>query len=87
MTFKQAWRSLVHGKWDTSRLTSRKFWVVLAFYGGTFPFAWIMASVGLGESTVVQTGINAVRDVVIAWLAVQGIVDSIKGGRPPGGEV
>ena len=89
MTLRSCWRALVHGTWTQNRLTSRKFWVVLAFYAGTFPFAWFMAHIGMGESSVIETGINAVRDVVIAWLAVQGVVDIGKhiGGGGPGSEV
>jgi hypothetical protein len=79
MTFKSKCKGLFVGKWTANRLVSRKFWVVLAFYGGTFPFAWGMTHLGMGESTAIQTGINAVRDVVIAWLGVQGIMDIIKG--------
>lgn len=90
MTFKSAWHRLTRGRWDSSRLASRKFWIVLAFYGGTFPFAYVMTALGMGEAAAIQTAINAVRDVVLGWLGVQGVVDiakAVTGGKPPEGDV
>lgn len=68
-----------YGKWDQNRLTSRKFLLAVAFYLGVMAAVFILATVfHLNGNSIVETGINAVRDVFIAWLAVQGVVDFIK---------
>lgn len=74
------WRSMYKGKWDRNRLLSRKFLVTCAFFVVGFTVAYTLAVIWhISENGIVETAINAVRDVVIAWIAAQGAVDLIRG--------
>ncbi len=68
MTFKSCWRSLVHGKWNQNRLLSRK-WALVVFVVAT-AIGLDVAGRALADSTL-----SGIRDILIAYLAVQGALD------------
>lgn len=82
MTLRSAWRSFWKGEWTANRLMSRKWWaliitasiVVVASY--TF-----VAMLGIYSSTIVEKGLDVLKEVVIAYFSVnllQKVVEAYK---------
>ena len=83
MTFKSRLRTFFFGKWTSNRLLSRKWWLVA---GGLITAIGLdIAGRALGSDTL-----GYMRDVTVAYLAVQGALDwSGKRNKPkdPGGDI
>lgn len=81
MGLRRWWRQSVCGPWTSNKLLSRKFWLTLFV---------VVVAVGLDVvgRALAEPTLNAVRDVLIAYLAVQGAIDwsSRRKNQSPGGD-
>jgi hypothetical protein len=75
------WARSVCGPWTPNKLLSRKFWLTLFV---------VIVAVGLDVAgrALAEPTLSAVRDVLIAYLAVQGALDwsSQRKNQSPGGD-
>ena len=71
MGIKTWWDDNLMGPWTEHRLMSRKFWIVVVFCCAAIGLD--VAGRPLGEPTL-----GAVRDVVLAFVGVQGFVDMLR---------
>jgi hypothetical protein len=82
VTLKSWWAKSVCGPWSANKLLSRKFWLTVAVVG---------AAIGLDIAgrALQATTLEAVRDVLVAYLAVQGALDwgSRRRNNDTGGDV
>ena len=70
---KQSWweRYWEGAGWTDSRLSSRKFLLVVAFYVGVTTLTYVAALVfHVNNNTVIETGITAIASVFIAYMGV-----------------
>lgn len=81
LSLRRWWKRSVCGPWTPNKLLSRKFWLTLFV---------VVVAVGLDIAgrALAEPTLNAVRDVLIAYLAVQGALDwgSRKKNESPGGD-
>lgn len=59
------------GPWTESRLLSRKLWVTVGAIGA-------MIGLDITGRALQEATINAVRDIVIAFVGIQGVIDTIR---------
>jgi hypothetical protein len=81
MGLRQWWAKSVCGPWTSSKLLSRKFWLTVVV---------VAAAIGLDVAgrALAESTLSAVRDVLIAYLAVQGALDwGSRRNQDPGGDL
>lgn len=82
MTLRSAWRSFWRGKWTANRLMSRKWWALIITASIVVVVSYtFVAMLGIYSSTIVEKGLDVLKEVVIAYFSVnllQKVVEAYK---------
>jgi hypothetical protein len=82
MTLRSAWRSFWKGKWTANRLMSRKWWALIITASIVVVVSYtFVAMLGIYSSTIVEKGLDVLKEVVIAYFSVnllQKVVEAYK---------
>jgi len=82
MTLRSAWRSLWRGEWTANRLMSRKWWALIITASIVVVVSYTFVAVlGIYSSTIVEKGLDVLKEVVIAYFSVnllQKVVEAYK---------
>jgi hypothetical protein len=72
MTFLEWWKKCwAGGYWSQSKLNSRKFLFAATFVICTYISTFIFVKyTGMTGSTIIENGVDAIRDVIIAYFAM-----------------
>ena len=82
MTLRSAWRSFWKGEWTANRLMSRKWWALMLTAAIVVVVSYtFVALLGIYSSTIVEKGLDVLKEVVIAYFSVnllQKVVEAYK---------
>lgn len=82
MTLRSAWRSFWKGEWTANRLMSRKWWALIITASIVVVVSYtFVAILGIYSSTIVEKGLDVLKEVVIAYFSVnllQKVVEAYK---------
>ena len=82
MTLRSAWRSFWRGEWTANRLMSRKWWALIITASIVVVVSYtFVAMLGIYSSTIVEKGLDVLKEVVIAYFSVnllQKVVEAYK---------
>jgi hypothetical protein len=82
MTLRSAWRSFWKGEWTANRLMSRKWWALIITASIVVVVSYtFVAMLGIYSSTIVEKGLDVLKEVVIAYFSVnllQKVVEAYK---------
>jgi hypothetical protein len=82
MTLRSAWRSFWKGEWTANRLMSRKWWALIITASIVVVVSYtFVALLGIYSSTIVEKGLDVLKEVVIAYFSVnllQKVVEAYK---------
>ena len=82
MTLRSAWHSFWKGEWTANRLMSRKWWALIITASIVVVVSYtFVALLGIYSSTIVEKGLDVLKEVVIAYFSVnllQKVVEAYK---------
>ena len=82
MTLRSAWHSFWKGEWTANRLMSRKWWALIITASIVVVVSYtFVAMLGIYSSTIVEKGLDVLKEVVIAYFSVnllQKVVEAYK---------
>ena len=82
MTLRSAWHSFWKGEWTANRLMSRKWWALIITASIVVVVSYtFVAILGIYSSTIVEKGLDVLKEVVIAYFSVnllQKVVEAYK---------